>query len=285
MRRYRRCTTSCARRRRQGGHDDALGPAPGTLGGRPSRTGQPLAAHDRRHRPRGLTRRRRRLRGVGPVPGRRNGPCDLHQRLPVDTPALRLGGGPGGRREHRPGHAEAVGHGRGRLRRGCGPGRGPGAGRRARLRTLRRPGRLHRRRSRRLGPHREDAEGQADGGDVRLPGRQQDPPALPGQRGHPRRVHGPGRERGLRLRPPPRLPRRRTLRHRRRQLLRDRLPLRRRGRCGPPPGHRPPLPHGRRQDLRSPPQRPRVHPLDELREPVTMVATSLCPTGATCVRG
>jgi hypothetical protein len=30
---------------------------------------------------------------------------------------------------------------------------------------------------------------------------------------------------------------------------------------------------------------PESTPLDELREPVTMVATSLCPTGATCVRG
>lgn len=30
---------------------------------------------------------------------------------------------------------------------------------------------------------------------------------------------------------------------------------------------------------------PESTPLDELREPVTMVATTLCPTGATCVRG
>ncbi|MFE7762673.1 hypothetical protein [Streptomyces sp. NPDC057438] len=30
---------------------------------------------------------------------------------------------------------------------------------------------------------------------------------------------------------------------------------------------------------------PEPTPLDELREPVTMVTTSLCPTGATCVRG
>ncbi|MDX3549716.1 hypothetical protein PV729_46420 [Streptomyces europaeiscabiei] len=30
---------------------------------------------------------------------------------------------------------------------------------------------------------------------------------------------------------------------------------------------------------------PESTPLDELREPVTTVVTSLCPTGATCVRG